>query len=199
MSLTTADYTLDKQSWALSVVLESTYSTHANREKPINFTLQLRDVCWDLPHTTFNAAQPAFVFDIWASHSFQHDLLIMQGTWGDYCGGSSYTLEYVSGPKLPVGGDPLLININSLYTDKNQYNTAGYVGLPYFQGVQPDVSWEGVHTVKIIAQQGRTKLYRRLASSTFTIEYKNPCRVSVVTARTITNMETTVDDKTKQT
>jgi len=55
MSLRTADYTLDLQNWALSVVLESTYSTHANREKPVNFTLQLRDICWDLPYTSFDA------------------------------------------------------------------------------------------------------------------------------------------------
>lgn len=62
-----------------------------------------------------------------------------------------------------------------------------------------EVSWEGVHTVRIVAQQGTTKLYRKLYSSTFTIEYKNPCRVAIMDqTRTITNMETTVDDKTTQ-
>jgi len=199
MSLRTADYTLDQQSWALSVVLESTFSTHANREAPVNFTLQLRDVCWDLPYTTFNAVQSFFVFDIWSTHSLQHDLLIMQGSWGDYCTGSSYRLEYVSGPKLPSGGDPLTVDINSFYADKTSYNTPGLSGLPYFQGTQQDVSWEGIHTVRIKAQQGTTKLYRSFYSSTFTIEYRNPCRTCTVTAQVLTNMETTVDDKTKKT
>ena len=51
IALRTSDYSLDLQSWALTVVLESTQSTHANREGAINFTLDLKDVCWDLPLT----------------------------------------------------------------------------------------------------------------------------------------------------
>jgi hypothetical protein len=55
MGLTTSDKTnYDRQSWALHVVLESTYSTHANREGEIKFKLDIMDVCWQLPLTTFN-------------------------------------------------------------------------------------------------------------------------------------------------
>lgn len=55
----------------------------------------------------------------------------MLDTWNDYCTGSSYTLQYVSGPKLPAGGDPLSININAFYTDVTKYNTAGLAVDPY--------------------------------------------------------------------
>jgi len=122
----------------------------------------------------------------------------MQGDWGDYCTGSSYKLEYVSGPKLPEGGDPLSIDINTFYSDVNKYNTPSATGNPKFSGTLLDLSWEGTHTVRIIAQQGTSKLYRKLEGSPFTIEYKDPCRTAVVIARVINNMETTVDDKVVQ-
>lgn len=78
----------------------------------------------------------------------------MQGAWGDYCTGSSYTLEYVSGPMNPDNiADPLTIDINRFYSDKNQYNTAGFsASSPYFIGNIPDISWEGTHKIRIVAQ-----------------------------------------------
>jgi hypothetical protein len=117
MSLTTSDYTTyDLQSWALSVVLESTRSTSANKEGVINFKLDFKDVCWDLPLTGGTVQNPTQVQDIWALH--QLTLTYLMDSWNDYCQGSSYKIQYVSGPKLPVGGDPLTININAFYTDK---------------------------------------------------------------------------------
>jgi hypothetical protein len=92
----------------------------------------------------------------------------------------------------------LLIDINASYTDKTSYNTVGLTGNPYFEGTMQDPSWEGVHTVKIIAQQGTTKKYRVLESANFNIQYKNPCRTATVDTRTIDNMFTTVDDKKVQ-
>jgi len=77
----------------------------------------------------------------------------MLDQWGDYCTGSSYSLEYISGPKLPPGGNPATINLMQLYADKNKYNTSGFFAAdPYFEGVIPDISWEGAHTVRIVAQ-----------------------------------------------
>jgi len=35
----------------------------------------------------------------------------MLDQWGDYCTGSSYSLEYVSGPKLLSGGSAATINL----------------------------------------------------------------------------------------
>jgi hypothetical protein len=55
----------------------------------------------------------------------------MLDSWNDYCTGSSYSLEYISGPMLPAGGNPASININQFYTDVTQYNTPGLVGDPY--------------------------------------------------------------------
>jgi len=145
MQLTTADYTnYDQQTWALSVVLESSQSTHANKEGAINFTLELKDVCWDLPLTSFNAISATQTYPIWQSHQINHNYLM--DSWSDYCGGSSYKLEYVSGPKLPAGGDPLTIDINALYSSKTQYNTAGFASAtPYFEGFAPNLTWEGTH------------------------------------------------------
>jgi hypothetical protein len=55
MGLKTADYTnYDRQILKMHVVLESTYSIHAKREGEIKFQLDIMDVCWQLPLTTFN-------------------------------------------------------------------------------------------------------------------------------------------------
>jgi hypothetical protein len=152
MGLKTADYTnYDRQSWKMHVVLESTYSIHAKREGEIKFQLDIMDVCWQLPLTTFNIKSATQEYDIWKSHQIAHELMLDQ--WGDYCTGSSYTLEYVSGPKLLPGGNPLLININQYYADKTKYNTLPWTANadPYLEGIIPDISWEGTHTVRFIA------------------------------------------------
>ncbi len=77
MGLTTSDKTnYDRQSWALHVVLESTYSTHANREGEIKFKLDIMDVCWQLPLTTFNIKSQTQEYDIWKSHQIAHELML---------------------------------------------------------------------------------------------------------------------------
>ena len=58
LSVMTTDYKYDLESWDLTVVLESTYSSSAQREGQINFTLDLKDVCWDLPYTSFSVQDP---------------------------------------------------------------------------------------------------------------------------------------------
>ena len=78
--------------------------------------MDIKDVCWDLPLTGGTVQNPTQVQDIWALH--QLTLTYLMDSWNDYCQGSSYKIQYVSGPKLPVGGDPLTININAFYTDK---------------------------------------------------------------------------------
>lgn len=113
MSLTTADYTnYDLQSWSLQVVMESKQSRSAKREGQINFTLDLRDICWDLPYTDHNVLGLPLTFKIWEQHSFSHNNMIMVSPWNDYCTGSSYKLEYVSGPLTLTGANPLTIDIN---------------------------------------------------------------------------------------
>jgi hypothetical protein len=81
-------------------------------------------------------------------------------------------LEYVSGPKLATGQDPLEINITQYYVDKNQYNTVGFAeSAPYFIGTIPDFTWEGTHTLRVVAQEGvappNGKQYRKLYATTF--------------------------------
>lgn len=117
-------------------------------------------------------------------------------SWNDYCLGSSYKLQYVSGPKLLAGDDPLTIDINQFYTDKTKYNTPGFASPdPYLEGTIPDLTWEGLHTVKIVAQQGNNaKKYRIVESPNFTINYKNPCKAAIVTANPVPGLTYTVGD-----
>jgi hypothetical protein len=102
--VSTTDYSYDLSNWDLVVVLESTYSTDLAREGVIEFSLELRNICWDLPYTDFNVPTGVpQIYPLWVSHQIHHAYMLMISPWGDYCGGSTYTLEYVSGPKL---GDP---------------------------------------------------------------------------------------------
>ena len=197
MSLTTSDYAnYDLSSWSLQVVMESKQSVSAKREAKINFTLDLRDICWDLPYTDFSVITTPLSFKIWQQHQFSHNNMVMVAPWNDYCTGSSYSLEYVSGPMLKSGQDPLTVNINQYYVDKNKYNTAGFSADPYFIGTIPDLVWEGTHTVRIVAQEGVAppagKLYRKLYSANFQITFLNPCKTAIVTPRVINNMMNTV-------
>jgi len=69
MQLTTADYAnYDLQTWALSVVMESVQSKSASKEGAINFNLEIKDVCWDLPLTNFNTVSATQTYTIWQSH-----------------------------------------------------------------------------------------------------------------------------------
>ena len=76
----------------------------------------------------------------------------MLDIWNDYCTGSSYSLQYVSGPMLLNGLDPLTINIGAFYTDVTKYNTPGLAVDPYLAATIPDLIWEGTHTVQLVAQ-----------------------------------------------
>jgi hypothetical protein len=49
----------------------------------------------------------------------------MDDSWTEYCTGSSYKLEYVSGSKLAVGALPSTVNMMSMYVDKNKFNVVG--------------------------------------------------------------------------
>lgn len=116
----------------------------------------------------------------------------MDGSWGDYCGGSSYTLEYVAGSKAGFGPN----YINTIYTSKTKYNTAGLSNPnPYFEGAISDLTWEGTHTLRIVAQQGTgSKLYRKITGPDFTVTYSNKCLETLLTPGTLTDLKFTLGD-----
>ena len=101
------DYTYDLQSWDIRITLESTYSTHANRRGSDDFTLKLRDVCWDLPLTAPVLSQAEYALYLWDVNAGQaggiSDVITISSpmdiSWVDpnYCGGFSYKLTYISG------------------------------------------------------------------------------------------------------
>jgi hypothetical protein len=123
----------------------------------------------------------------------------MIDSWSDYCTGSSYSLQYVSGPLLAPGGDPLTVNMNQFYSDFTQYNTPSLTGLPYLEGVVTDFSWVGTHTVQLVAQQGTTKLYNVVYGTPFQITFINPCTIAVVQASPIADMTFTEGDLSSST
>jgi hypothetical protein len=120
----------------------------------------------------------------------------MDDSWTNYCTGSSYKLEYVSGSKLAAGALPSTVDMMAIYFDKNKFNTSGLTGNAFFAGKIPDISWEGVHIMRIVAQQGTTKLYNVVIGPNFTVTYINPCRTAIVTTKVIAAMENTVGKTT---
>jgi hypothetical protein len=111
----------DNGSWDLLVVLESEQSVHANREGIVTFNLQLRDVCWDLPTTSIDILGNDPTHYLLFTNTIPHGYLKMISPWRDYCGGSTYTLEYLAGTKLDMmpNTDPSEIDINQFYVDNN--------------------------------------------------------------------------------
>lgn len=87
------------------MVLSSTESTHANREGSVDFTLDLKDVCWDLPLTapalsagnTDDGADTDLVYDCYQNTDNTFVITAMNTQWNDYCEGFSYTIVYVDG------------------------------------------------------------------------------------------------------
>jgi len=120
----------------------------------------------------------------------------MDDLWTNYCIGSSYKLEYVSGSKLAAGALPSTVDMMAIYRDENKFNTSGLTGNAFFAGKIPDISWEGVHTMRIVAQQGTSKLYNVVIGPNFTVTYINPCRTAIVIPNSISPMENTVGKTT---
>ena len=55
--------------WDLKITLESTYSTHANRKDFDEFTLELKDICWDIPLTAPIMTSSEYVIYLWDSNA----------------------------------------------------------------------------------------------------------------------------------
>lgn len=99
LDVKTTNYNYDLQSWQIVLVLESVRSTHANRKGTIEFKLDLKDICWDLPYTRFGVVEKQYLTaPLLATHILPHEYMLMTKPWNDYCGGSTYSLEYMFGP-----------------------------------------------------------------------------------------------------
>ena len=109
------DYALDGQEWNLKVGLKSTHSLDSSQIGSDDFTLRLRDICWDIPtiaptvRTLVSDPEKEFVVYLWDAADVSTGLYISEdptlatemllgSTWDadhNYCGGFTYTLELV--------------------------------------------------------------------------------------------------------
>ena len=121
----------------------------------------------------------------------------MNTQWGDYCGGFTYEIIYVSGPfennphpsgDLTLKG-PDLTNVFTIeYPVSSDYNNH------YVDSKVPNLTWLGTHVFKIRGLNGgeSSKTYKTIESGDFRIEWINPCLTTTVLDRTINDMITTV-------
>jgi len=171
--------------------MESTYSTHANREASDDFTLTLRDICWDLTLTAPQAAAATQTFDLWQTEAVNFNA--MNTNLGDYCFGFTYELIYVDGPFAAdphPSGDASLVgpDLTLTYTQ---------TGLQY-TGTPVTFNWLGTHKYLIRGTNGNTatagnrRLYNSIDSNEFEIVIINPCLTSTVSAQPVSDYLTTV-------
>ena len=148
--MVTQDYTYDQESWALRITLESTYSTSANRAGSDDFTLELRDVCWDLPLTAPVMTATDYTLYLWDADastgtSISDVITIdtaMTISWSDqeYCGGFSYNITLISteansAKAQELDADGVLITDEQIETEinaiwVNTYDTLTLDGYP---------------------------------------------------------------------
>lgn len=106
VNVVTQDYSYDQESWNLRIAVESTYSTSANRIGSDDFTLELRDICWDVPTVAPTTTETEYTVYLWDDSSdpisevMELDTNMDLGTgWdadSDYCGGFTYTIALVT-------------------------------------------------------------------------------------------------------
>ena len=124
--------------------MESTHSTHANRAASGDFNLELKDVCWDLPLSAPAANPTTFTYDLWSTH--QLTFTAMDTQWGDYCGGFTYAVEYVTGDLYTGAAGETLPDFASVYTHT--------LDTLYVEGLPTDTTWVGTHTLRIVGTNG---------------------------------------------
>ena len=146
---------------------------HENKEASIDFRLSLRDVCWDLPLTAPVLAEAALIFKAEESSTFTFQPMDTQ--WGDYCGGFTYEIVYVSGDFVTPP------DLDSVFTVG--YPVDSVNGRHEVTTLAPDLTWLGTHTFFIRGQNGggSSKEYNTVDSDTFTITWNDPCIDNEVT------------------
>ena len=139
LTVRATDYMYDQEEWKLKIALESTYSTAQNRIGYDDFTLALRDICWDIPTVAPTMTGTEYSVYLWddASDPISEDIELatnmeLGATWSDqsYCGGFTYTIEVVTpDPDAPITtrvdpvtgltptNDELTAVLNSFYTN----------------------------------------------------------------------------------
>ena len=104
----------------------------------------------------------------------------MTTSWGDYCGGFSYQIEYVSGSFSPV---PTQSQLDSFLVLDTATMTVTVT--------TTDPAWTGTHVIKIKGTNGAaSKVYNSVYSTDISIEFVNPCYVeSNIVAQSIADID----------
>ena len=143
------------------------------------FDITFKDPCWDATLTPSVMAS-MFTWDLWQAESMTATAMI-NAEYGINCGGFTYELEYVSGPLIAAGIDPLTV-----YTLVESGGSGGPVVL---SGTPVLWSWLGDHTYRIKCSNGNianapagdgTGIYNSVYSNNFLVRIIDPCLVSVV-------------------
>lgn len=109
VDLTVTDMIWDITTLVSSHTLTSRESTHANREGNIDFTITIKDVCWDLAVEDPEISSAYLAANIGATTDLTHTIMdlydfeftnlnMLPADWAkEYCGAWTHTIEYVSG------------------------------------------------------------------------------------------------------
>ena len=195
--INTSNMLLDGEIWKLAVNRKSTRSTVNNDSARIEFTLNLKDVCWDIPIEKSEPTLPTLTVDLWSRFTFTTDAnskiqsALSWPTETTYCGGG-FT-HYVLYDSTSVGQTPSqTVAPIGLLVHETVPSLNALFGTPTsstFEG--PDVAtqifltkkdWVGTHSMKLRTVVGTTanKLYNTnyLDSNAWTLEVVNPCETA---------------------
>ena len=107
----------------------------------------------------------------------------MNTQWGDYCGGFSYEVIYVDGEFSEA---PTQDEVNAVFSA---------TGATTITVTTSDFTWVGIHTIKIRGTNGggSEKEYNTIDSDEFTIEFINPCTISIIEVFDLEDMLTSIN------
>ena len=142
------------------------------------FDITFKDPCWDATLTP--ASMASFSWDLWQTETMTGTAMI-NAEYGINCGGYTYELEYLSGPLVAAGIDPMTIY--------SLVESGGSGGPIVLAGTPIAWDWLGDHTYRLKCSNGNisnapagdgTGIYNSVYSGNFVVTIIDPCLISIV-------------------
>ena len=132
---------------------------------------------------TEDGADTNLVFNCYQPRDNTFEFTAMNTQWGDYCGGFSYEVIYVDGEFSEA---PTQDEVNAVFSA---------TGATTITVTTSDFTWVGIHTIKIRGTNGggSEKEYNTIDSDEFTIEFINPCTISIIEVFDLEDMLTSIN------
>ena len=108
LMIETEDFGLHGRSWTLRVTRRSLLSTMAQNQATNFLTIRFKDVCWESALVAPQFIYTGVSFELYQSQSIYFNNMENLSEGSTFCGGFTYSLDYVSGP-LTTGNDALKV------------------------------------------------------------------------------------------